>query len=158
MRTCIQRRLGRAALLPALLLAVAITTSACHDTIWVYSHPPGAELRIDGRPHGVVPEEGRPVDVRWFTFSTHHAELRWRGNVTLSTTLDKGLGAPNHPEYLIADGVLAIFFLVPGILAFCVNGYGPLPQQHFYAPVPVPSKPAGKPRRTDELDGSPPEG
>ncbi len=124
----------------AALLAVALAVPAggCRDVVKVYSHPPGAELVVDGRPYGPVPEAGLPVDVKWWTFSRHHATLSWPGGQSVAADFRKSVGDPRHPEYLVLDGILAIFFLVPGVIAFCVNGVGPEPEQHFYAPRPSP--------------------
>ena len=137
------------------LVSMMIATSGCRDTVWIYSHPTGADLRVDNHPYGKVPETGVPVDVHWFTFSQHDVELRWPGDVVMHTHLEKGFGAPEHPEYLVMDGVLvfsSIFFpimIIPGITAICVNCYGPEGQQHFYAPAPVPGTPAQKPHSKD---------
>ena len=137
------------------LVSVTIASSGCSDTIWVYSHPPGADLRVDNRPYGKVPENGLPVEVHWFTFSQHDAELRWPGDVVMHTHLEKGFGAPKHPEYLVMDGVLVFssiiwpIMIIPGITAICVNSYGPEAQQHFYAPAPVPGTPGQKAKSKD---------
>jgi hypothetical protein len=146
---------ARTRILTVALAASMALLSACHDTLWVYSHPAGADLRVDGRPYGTIPETGLPIDVTWTTFSDHHAELRWPGGVFLNAHLEKGVGQPNHTEYLVIDGVLAIFFIVPGLVAFCINGYGPAAQQHFYAPAPVPTN-KDRSRRPAE-DPKPPE-
>ncbi|MBI1853889.1 MAG: hypothetical protein HYR85_26425 [Planctomycetes bacterium] len=154
----------RTRLLAFCLAVLVVFLPACRDTVWVYSHPPGADLRVDGKPYGIVPESGTPVEVTWTTFSDNRAELRWPNGAYLNARLDKGLGAPNHPEYLVVDGVLIVLIVVPhvgfifflgGLVGACVNTYGPTPQQHFYAPNPVPSN-EKSPRKPYE--SKPPEG
>ncbi len=145
--------MGRKSRVPAVALALSLALPGCRDMVTVYSHPPGAELVVDGRNFGAVPETGLPVDVKWWTFSDHRVRLTWPGGASLSAELRKSFGEPDHPEYLVVDGVLALFFLVPGVVAFCVNGYGPEPQQHFYSPAaPPPQKPLATPPPPARVD------
>lgn len=127
------------ALALALVPALVLGSAGCRDVVRVYSHPPGAELVVDGHPYGAIPEAGLPVDVKWWTFSQHRARLTWPDGQSVSADFEKSVGEPDHPEYLVLDGVLALFFIVPGVIAFCVNGVGPEPRQHFTAPNPAPT-------------------
>lgn len=143
----------RRALAFALSLSLLLGTTSCRDMIRVHSHPPGAELVVDGRPCGTIPEGGLSVDVKWWTFSRHRARLTWPDGRTVSADFRKSVGDPDHPEYLVLDGILALFFIVPGVVAFCVNGVGPEPHQHFTAPVRPPAAepaPAREPERRPE--------
>lgn len=113
---------------------LCLLMTGCSDTIMVFTHPPGGDLIIDDVPYGEVPKEGKAVPVSWWTFDPPRVRVTWDRNEVYEGYVNVGLGEPNHPEYLVADGILTFFLIIPGAVAFLFNGVGPNPAQHFYAP------------------------
>lgn len=118
--------------IPALaILGGCALLSGCADTVRVYTNPPGAEVTVDGKPLGPVPADGREVSVEWWTFKENPVDVKWPGKDSVHTQMKKGFFQPKHTDYMVIDIIGALFFLVPGLVAFCFNGMGPEPEQRF---------------------------